>query len=431
MNLTNEIEFLVGMEKRLTDVLDEAQILPLFKSAVKAGIGFAAVVDDKNIPLWTLGPCPPASVVGEENWDARCILLLEGEPVGAVCLRRGQVNPHGCEMMAHLIGEAFNSIMTNNLKRMLTTEIHTRVVNQSYDELLESNRQLAESEKKYRDLAENLELRVQGRTEELKRAYARLLQQEKMASIGQLAAGVAHEINNPNGYILSNLNTLRKYVGRMTSMLEYYRGLHGVAGAEKWRELKLDTVLGDVDELLDQTVSGAEKVKQIVFDLKGFAHVEDMGAGEVDINHQIVRTLGVLAGEIPGDACIIKQFGDLPVFRGNGALLCQVFLNLLRNAFQARSEGLQLIITTEHENDTVRICFSDNGPGVPDEIHGRIFEPFFTTRDVGQGTGLGLTVAYEIVTGYGGTLEVENGKKGGAVFLIHLPATGRTHGQVR
>jgi signal transduction histidine kinase len=252
-----------------------------------------------------------------------------------------------------------------------------------------------------------------------------------MASVGQLAAGVAHEINNPNGYILSNLNTLRKYVGRMMSMLEHYRGLHEAAGSEKWRELKLDVVLGDVDELLDQSVSGAQKVKQIVSDLKGFSHVEDMGVSAVDINHEIDRTLGVLSGEMPRDTRIIKEFGVLPVFEGNGALLCQVFLNLLRNAFQTRPEGLQLIITTVHEDDTLRIRFSDNGPGVPDEIHGRIFEPFFTTRDVGHGTGLGLTVAYDIVTECGGTLEVENGKKGGAVFLVQLPATGRADGQVR
>ena len=334
-------------------------------------------------------------------------------------------------MIARLIGDALNSIMANNLKRMLTTEIHTRVVNQSYDELRESHRQLMESEKKYRDLAENLELRVQERTGELKRAYARLLQQEKMASVGQLAAGVAHEINNPNGYVLSNLNTLRKYVARMTSMLEYYRGLHEAAGSEKWRELKLDVVLGDVDELLDQSVSGAQKVKQIVSAFKGFSHVDDMGVSAVDINHEIDRTLGVLSGEMPRDTRIIKEFGVLPAFEGNGALLCQVFLNLFRNAFQARSEGLQLIITTEYEDDTLRIRFSDNGPGVPDEIHGRIFEPFFTTRDVGHGTGLGLTIAYDIVNGYGGTIEVENSKKGGAVFLIQLPATGRTDGQVR
>ncbi len=431
MNLTTEIEFLVGAEKRLTDVLDEAQTQPLLNSAVKAGVGFAAIVDDRGVPLWSLGTHQPLPIPVEEDWDATCRLLLEGEPVGAVCLIRGQVSSKGCGIMAHLIAEALNSIINNNLKRMLTTEIHTRVVNQSYDELLESNRRLTESEKKYRDLAETLERRVQERSGELKRAYARLIQQEKMASVGQLAAGVAHEINNPISYILSNLNMLRRYLGKMASMLEHYRELHASAGSEKWQELKLDMVLGDAGELLDQNVSGAEKIIQIVSDLKGFSHVDDMGESAVDINLEIDRTLGVLSREIPGDARIVKEYGDLPTFEGNAAQLCQVVLNLLRNAFQARPRGLQLVITTEHKGENIRIRFSDNGPGVPDDIRNRIFEPFFTTRDVGQGTGLGLTVAYDIVTGYGGTIEVENRRQGGAVFLVQLPVTGGTHGQLR
>ena len=422
MDLREGFEYVVGEDKRLADVLDEGQVMPLLKSAVKAGIGLAAVVDDREVPLWTCGEASSTAVMSGA-WDASRALLLEGEPVGTVCLMGGRVDGRDSQMLADLIGGALNSMMANNLKRMLTTEIHTRVVNQSWDELLESNRQLAESEKKYRDLAESLEIRVRERTEELKRAYVRLIQQEKMASIGQLAAGVAHEINNPLGFILSNLHSLSKYMVRITSILAYYRGLGDAAGGEKWRELKLDFVLDDLKELLDQSVSGAERVKKIVADLKGFSHVDDLGEGMIDLNGEIERTLDVLAHEIPPGAGIVKKFGPLPSFRGNGAPLCQVFLNLLRNAFQARPEGLELTIATVHEEGTIRLGFADNGPGVAEDILGRIFEPFFTTRDVGQGTGLGLTVAYDIVSGLGGTIEVANRKEGGAFFLIKLPVT--------
>lgn len=428
MDLKNEIRFVVGAEKRLTDVLDEAQIMPFLKSAVKAGIGLAAIVNDKEVPLWTWGNCSLSSALVSEAWDASHTLLLEGEPVGTVRFRRGMVNARSCQILAELISEALNSIMANNLKRMLTTEIHTQIVNQSYEELLESNRQLAESEKKYRDLAENLEIRVKERTEELKRAYTQLIHQEKMASIGQLAAGVAHEINNPLGYVLSNLNTLWKYLDRIMVMLKHYRSLHESAGAEKWHELKLDFVLEDVGELLDQSVSGAERVKRIVSDLKGFSQIDDIGEGTVDINEEIDRCLSVLAQEIPQNAKLVKKFGTLPPFQGNGALICQVFLNLLRNAFQARPEGLTLVITTDYKHGIIRMAFSDNGPGVEKNILNRIFEPFFTTRDVGQGTGLGLTVAYDIVTSFGGTIEVANRKEGGATFLIQMPLQGKCNG---
>lgn len=415
----------------MTDVLDEGQIMPLLNSAIKTGISLAAIINDKDVPLWTCGNGPSSPVVTSEAWDASHTLILEGEPVGTLRFMRGMVNARGCQTLADLIGETLNSIMATNLKRMLTTEIHTKIVNQSYEELLESNRQLAESEKKYRDLAGTLEIRVKERTEELKRAYTQLIHQEKMASIGQLAAGVAHEINNPLGYVLSNLNTLRTYLERIITMLEHFRSLHESEGAEKWQELKLDFVLEDVGDLLQQSVSGAERVKKIVSDLKSFSHVDEMGNRALDINEEINRTLNVLAHEIPQNAQIVKEFGNLPPFRGDGRLICQVFLNLLRNAFQARAKGLILAISTNHKDGIIQATFSDNGPGVEENILHKIFEPFFTTRDVGQGTGLGLTVAYDIIQGYGGTIDVANRSEGGATVLIQLPVTGISNGKVR
>jgi signal transduction histidine kinase len=331
---------------------------------------------------------------------------------------------------AQVVSGALKTILTANLKRMLTTEIHTRVVNQSYAELLETNRQLALSEKKYRELAENLEALVQERTAALKRTYAKLVQQEKMASIGQLAAGIAHEINNPLGFILSNLQTLQKYTGRFAEMLRFFRaqvekGAAAVlrpAAAEKWRSLKLDLLLADLPELFEQSIGGADRVRRIVADLRGFSHVDDAEETAVDINAEIDRTLSVLAHEIPPDTRIVREYGPLPAIAGRPALLCQAFLNIVRNALQARAEGLVLSIRSEFTDGSARLIFADNGPGIARDLQSRIFDPFFTTRETGQGLGLGLTVVYDVVTGCGGTIEVESAPGRGASFILQLPA---------
>jgi signal transduction histidine kinase len=261
----------------------------------------------------------------------------------------------------------------------------------------------------------------------LQRAYSRLLQNEKMAAVGQLAAGVAHEINNPIGFVTSNLQTLRKYVGRFLEMLAFSRGTIAAQLPDpeifhrKWRELKLDFVSTDVPELLRQSLEGTERVKQIVADLKGFSHVDESERSSIDINHELERTLGIIARTLPEQADVVKDFQPLPNLVGNGSLLCQAFMNIILNAAQARPKGLCLTIGTRYQSGRARIVFADNGPGIAAEIRGRIFEPFFTTRDVGQGTGMGLTVAYDIITTMGGEIEVVCPDAGGSVFTITLP----------
>jgi signal transduction histidine kinase len=328
----------------------------------------------------------------------------------------------------------------NNLKRMLTTETHTEVVNRSYEELLETNRNLSASEQRYRELAGTLEIKVRERTEELSRAMARLLQQEKMASVGQLAAGVAHEINNPLAFVTSNLRTLKKYTDRFLDIIARYQRVFeqgGVAQQDrddlrKHREsLRLDAISADAGDLLRQTLEGTERVRKIVADLKGFSHVDEEGEAPADLNREIDRTLSVMTHEIPAGAAIEREFSPLPVIPCRPGAFNQLFLGLFRNAFQARQEGLRVGIRTGVSGDRIRIAFADNGPGVPADLRTRIFDPFFTTRDVGKGKGLGLAVAYDIVTAHGGTIDVEDTPGGGATFVLQLPIRRGSHDQIR
>lgn len=417
--------YVVGEEKRLTDLLAESEVVPLLQGIVRAGACEAAVIDDAGRVLWaSRHPERVGGVAGTLP------LLLEGEPVGRLVIRGEAEKEEYLKGLGGLLRDLLTSLLSANLKRMLTTEMHTRVVNQSYDELLETNRLLAVSEERYRSLAGRLEEEVAKQTGELARAHVQLIQREKMASVGQLAAGIAHEINNPIGFVMSNLATLQKYVARFVVMLDFYRGAMKDDRVpaelvehvrEKWRDLKLDLVCSDVGDLLTQSIEGSERVKRIVADLKGFSHVDDLAETEVDLNEELARTLAVMAPAIPPGTEVVREFRPIPPLRCRGGELGQAFFNIIRNAVQARGDGLRLVISTFEEGRQLVVGFADNGPGIPAEQRTRIFEPFFTTREVGGGTGLGLTVVYEAVTACGGTVEVGSSAMGGALFTLRLP----------
>ncbi|MBI5639678.1 MAG: histidine kinase [Nitrospirae bacterium] len=418
------LEFVVGSEKKLRDLLNEQEVLPLLKGAVRAGASGVMISDAADAVMWEHGTSVNSPLYAVQPFS------LEGETIGKITVSGSDGNENYLKGLLCLLTDVVQTMLHNNLKRMLTTEMHTRVVNQSYEELLKSNSLLAVSEAKYRELAENLEKKVQERTDELKQAHARLLQQEKIASIGQLAAGVAHEINNPLGFIASNINTLQKYIGKYREMTEYYQSEISripqtarmqTAAEQKWKELKLDLISADIDDLIRQSLQGAERVKKIVSDLKGFSHIDEGQEAVIDINEEIDRTLNVLTHEIPRDAEIIRDYHPLPGFVCNPALICQAFLNIILNALQARREGLRFVISTDMRDNAIIVRFSDNGPGIPELIRSRIFDPFYTTKDVGKGTGMGLTVTYESITAYHGTIEVESEPGTGATFTVRLP----------
>jgi len=430
------IVYCVGEERSLRDVLTESEAAALLAAASRAGLRGVRIVDPDGKALWGSGNDVPPPGEG----DPRRPILLEGEAAGSVVLPDRASGGETQDALLALLADTLTAMAHNNLKRMLTTETHTEVVNRSYEELLETNRSLSASEQRYRELAGTLEIKVRERTEELSHAMARLGQQEKMASVGQLAAGVAHEINNPLAFVTSNLQTLKKYTDRFLDIIARYQRVFeqgGVAQQDrddlrKHREsLRMDAISADAGDLLRQTLEGTERVRKIVADLKGFSHVDEEGEAPADLNREIDRTLSVMTHEIPAGAAIVREFSPLPVIPCRPGAFNQLFLGLIRNAFQARQEELRLTIRTGVSGDRVRIAFSDNGPGVPADLRTRIFEPFFTTRDVGKGKGLGLTVAYDIVTAHGGTIDVEDTPGGGATFVLQLPIRRGSHDQIR
>jgi two-component system NtrC family sensor kinase len=430
------IDYVVGADRALGDILSDSEVAPLLAAAERAGLPGAYVVDPKGNLLWGNGSA--AAAPGEAA--AERLILLEGEPAGGVALADPVPQGGPGDAVLCLLADTLTAMAHNNLKRMLTTEVHTEVVNRSYEELLEINRKLTGSEQRYRELAGSLEIKVRERTEELSRAMTRLLQQEKMASVGQLAAGVAHEVNNPLAFVTSNIQTLKKYTDRFLDMIARYERVceqGGVAQQDrddlrKHREtLRLDAISQDAGELIRQTQEGAERVRKIVADLKGFSHVDEEGEAPTDLNREIDRTLSVMGHEIPPGATIERDLSPLPALACRAGLFCQMFLNLIRNAFQARGDGLRLVIRTAVSGDRIVLSFADNGPGVPPALRARIFEPFFTTREVGKGKGLGLTMVYDIVTSHGGTIEVEDTPGGGATFVVKLPIQRGGHDKVR
>ena len=266
----------------------------------------------------------------------------------------------------------------------------------------------------------------------LEQAQNQLLQAEKMASIGQLAAGVAHEINNPIGYVNSNLNTLAGYVEKLFRVTDAYeRAESALAGQTPLADvlaLKQDAdweyLKQDIRDLLRESGEGIGRVKQIVQDLKDFSHVNKVEWQWVDLHKGIDSTLNIVHSELKYNAQIVKAYGDIPEVECMAAQLNQVFMNMLVNASHAIGDGGRGTITirTGTAGEMVWVEFSDTGKGIAPENLTRIFDPFFTTKPVGKGTGLGLSLSYGIVNKHQGRIDVESEVGKGTTFRISIPA---------
>ncbi len=275
----------------------------------------------------------------------------------------------------------------------------------------------------------------------LEETQAHMLQSEKMASIGQLAAGVAHEINNPTGFVSSNLKTLSDYQKDLAELIGKYHGLIGelktegngntlpekihtnienIMGFEK--DIDVEFLLEDIVDLIGDCREGTDRIKKIVIDLKDFAHPGEEVVQSTDINNGLDSTLNVVNNELKYKATVHKDFGKIPTVKGVPQQLNQVFMNILVNAAQAIEKKGDIHIKTWAADQDVKITISDTGCGIPEENLKKIFDPFFTTKEIGKGTGLGMNIVYNIIQKHQGTIEVQSEIGKGTTFTISLPA---------
>ncbi|WP_374243626.1 ATP-binding protein [Zoogloea sp.] len=258
-----------------------------------------------------------------------------------------------------------------------------------------------------------------------------LVQSEKMASIGQLAAGVAHEINNPIGYVNSNLHSLKTYIGQLLEVLDTYEAHRSAlppADADAIESVKRAVdfayLRDDIGELISESAEGTARVRKIVQDLRDFSRTDASQDWQAaDLHQGLDSTLNIASNEIKYKADVVREYGTLPLVECLPSQLNQVFMNLFVNAAQAMPDNRRgtICVRTGHDGDTVWIEIADDGSGIPPDVLDRIFDPFFTTKPVGKGTGLGLSLSYGIVQKHHGHIAASSAPGTGTCFRITLP----------
>jgi two-component system NtrC family sensor kinase len=304
---------------------------------------------------------------------------------------------------------------------MLEDQVHKRTgeLETALHENEKINRALQQEKEEQRTLIKKLEA-----------AHNQLLQSEKLASIGQLAAGVAHEINNPIGFVNSNLGSLKTYVNELLQVLDTYESCQHLLAADPALHQKikdvctkvdLDFLREDVLKLITESIDGAARVRRIVQDLRDFSRIDSVELQWADLHAGLESTLNVVCNEIKYKADVVREFGTLPLVECMPSQLNQVFLNLLVNAAQSIAEHGTITLRSGCVEDSVWISVSDTGQGIPPELIKKIFDPFFTTKPIGKGTGLGLSVSYGIVDKHGGHIDVCSQPGQGTTFTVNLP----------
>jgi hypothetical protein len=289
-----------------------------------------------------------------------------------------------------------------------------------------------------RELNRTLEDKVRERTaelsaamEELRETQARLVHREKMASVGQLVAGVAHEINNPLNFIQGNIKFLNDHREALAAAVADYEAALSAVSSERAAEAArlreehdLDFVVEDLASIVDACREGVERTSAIVANLQSFSRMDGGDARAADLRELIESTLSILASRLTGIE-VVREYGDVPPVECLAGQVSQVLMNLIVNAADAIGEsdsGGQITIRTlAPDADTVRFEIEDDGCGIPEDLRDRIFDPFFTTKEVGQGTGLGLAIAFGVVSRHGGRLQLESEPGRGARFRVDLP----------
>lgn len=294
----------------------------------------------------------------------------------------------------------------------------------------------------------SLEQQVADRTEEINTAYEdlkesqeQLIQSEKMASLGQMVAGVAHEINTPLGYVTSNIDTLKLNLGDLSSVMKDLDEVNLAIGSSQrdnklvtqklvktiktYREKDAAEVLTESNQLISDGVYGLSEISKLVTSLKDFARLDRQNTEQIDIHSCLENSLTIASNHIrDNNVSLERDFNDLPKISCFPSKLNQLFLNIITNACQAmKKEGGQLTVSTRLEGNQAVLCFRDQGIGMTEETMSKMFDPFFTMKEIGEGTGLGLSIAYKIIQAHAGSIDVQSILGKGSEIKISLPTS--------
>ena len=296
------------------------------------------------------------------------------------------------------------------------------------NKIIERLKSLISSRERTRELEE-----TQAKLEE---TQLQLVHLQKMGSLGTLVAGVAHELNNPISFIYDNLGFLEGYMQALLRVIDHYEEIPITEEARRQidrikEDSNLEFIRTDLEKLQRNVREGAERTRRIVTDLRIFSRLDEAERKEADLHEGLESTLDLLTNKLKNAVRVHRRYGDLPRVECYPGQLNQVFMNLLTNAADAVAGEGDIWVTTSHgeSEDCVRIRIEDNGRGIPEENIRKLFAPFFTTKDVGEGTGLGLSVSNGIVERHGGRLEVESQVGKGSAFTVVLPVKMEMDGE--
>ncbi|TWI76805.1 phospho-acceptor domain-containing protein [Desulfobotulus alkaliphilus] len=397
----------------------------LAETAARAGIGIVLIQDSPEI-------------TGE--------ILYMNSHMKALCLHSGQEALAGKTIQEILLagsegrgllllpesGESIPVEVVHCPRPLEDTPVDIYYIRDISDQI-QKEKQLIEYSHNLERMVEKSTRDLQNTLKNLKETQSQLIQSEKMASLGQLAAGVAHEINNPVGFVKSNLGTVRDYFKDIFELFDAFDSLeenleNGKNTAETREEIKkiraridLDFIREDHQAVITESLEGMERVARIVSDLKDFSHTGKMDAEVTDIHQCLESTLNIVWNEIKYKAEIIREFQPLPLVLCVPQKLSQVFMNILVNAAQAIEKQGTITLKTQIQNSFILVDITDSGKGIPEDILPKIFDPFFTTKPVGKGTGLGLNISYNIMHQLGGDISAHSTPGKGSTFSIRIP----------